>query len=142
MSRTDLTPSQQRAAWGIGMLSGVVAVALGYVILAPRAPGNVAVGFLGGGVGVLLLLALDRLRVMRGTETGSAARWAAASPDERDDRILTRSLAVVGYVGILASSVGAVAMFAGAGPGVVLGILPGLMLVTLVISFVVISRRS
>lgn len=142
MPTTDAQSAPARTAWTIGLLAGLVAIVGGYALLEPRVPGNVASGFLTGGLTVLLLTVVQRWRVRRRSAGGPAARWAAGEPDERDDRILTRALAVVGYVGILAASAGVVAMFAGIDAAVLLGALPAVLIVTLVISFVVFSRQS
>lgn len=132
----------RRAAWTVGLLAGLVAVIAGYALLEPRAPGNVATGFLGGGLAALALIALQRWRVMRRASGGAAARWAAGEPDERDDAILTRALAVVGFAGILGGSAAVVAMFAGVDAAVLLGALPAVLIAVLVIAFAAYSRRA
>jgi len=132
----------RRTAWTIGLLAGLVAVVGGYALLEPRAPGNVAAGFLGGGLSALALIALQRWRVLRRSASGAAARWAAGEPDERDDAILTRALAVVGFAGIFGGSAAVVAMFAGVDAAVLLGALPAVLIAVLVVAFAVYSRRS
>ena len=140
MTRTE---TRRRLAWVAGMTLAVVLVVVGYLLLEPRAPGNAAGGFLTGGLTTLVALAAARWwHARRGVEAGSTARWAAGVPDERDDRILTRALAVVGYVAILGSAIGAALVLGGAPADVVATALPMLLLATLAVASVVIARRS
>lgn len=139
----DLTPAQRRAAWVLGLLLALVIVVVGYLLLEPRTPGNAAEGFLGGGLVVLVLAAVQGLRVrLRPDGAGPATRWSAGVPDERDDRILTRSLAVVGLVAVLLTSATALAFLVGAAPEMLFALQPLALMATLGAAFAVISRRS
>ncbi|WP_250444483.1 hypothetical protein [Actinotalea sp. C106] len=63
-------------------------------------------------------------------------------PDERDDRILTRSLAVVGLVAVLLTSAAGLTFLLGADPEMLFALQPLALMATLVVTFAVISRRS
>lgn len=143
MTRRDRTPAQQRNAWLLGMLSGAVAMVALYAVLAGRAPGNAAEGALAGGALVLLAACVARWRTVRRARTaGTAARIGGGAFDERDDHVLTRTLAVVGTVAIVASGIASAAVMVGADATVVVGALPFVLLATLGITFVVVDRRT
>ena len=137
------TSTRRRLCSLAGIVLGLVVVVVGYLLLEPRAPGRSAEGFLTGGlVTVVAALAARWWYARRGPDAGGASRWAAGVPDELDDRILTRALAVVGFVAILASAVGGAASLGGVPAAVVLGALPALLLVTLAVASFAIARRS
>ncbi|MBB2921172.1 hypothetical protein [Cellulomonas cellasea] len=143
MTRRDRTPAQQRTAWLLGLLSGTVGLVALYAVLAARAPGDTAAGALTGGLTVLLLACVARWRtVRRGRTASTATRIGGGALDERDDHVLTRTLAVVGYVAILASGLASAAVMVGADAATVVRALPFALLGTLGITFVVVDRRS
>lgn len=145
----ERTPTTAPAAantlgWTFGLLCGAVGAVALFLALNGRSPGNMAGGALAGGIAVLVAAAVGRWRaVRRADKAGSTARWLGAVPDERDDDVLTRALAVVGYVAVMASCLAVVLVAATSwNPLAIVGALPSLLLVTLVISFAVINRRS
>lgn len=143
MTRRDRTPTQQRNAWLLGLLSGAVALVALSAVLAERAPDDTAAGALAGGLAVLLLACVARWRtVRRGRTASTAARIGGGVLDERDDHVLTRTLAVVGYVAVLASGIASAAVSVGADAATVVKALPFVLLATLGITFVVVDRRS
>lgn len=143
MTRRDRTPRQQRNAWLLCMASGGVALVALYALLAERAPGDAAEGALTGGGLVLLGACVARWRTVRRARTaGTAARIGGAALDERDDHVLTRTLAVVGYVAITLSALASAAVLVGADATVVVGVVPFVLLATLAVTFVVIDRRT
>ncbi len=141
---TEPRTAPSTAIWSLSILAGAVVVILGYLALNGRSPGNMAGGFLVGGATVLAAAAVGRWRaVRRPSAAGSAARWFGAVPDERDDDVLTRALAIVGYVAIMASSLSTVLVATTSwDPLAIAAILPALLLGTLIVSFAVINRRS
>ncbi|GHG50111.1 hypothetical protein GCM10011331_12440 [Flavimobilis marinus] len=130
--------------WTLGLLGGAAGAIALFLALNGRSPGNMAGGALAGGATVLVAVAIGRWRaVRRADKAGSTARWLGAVPDERDDDVLTRALAVVGYVAVMASCLAVVLVAATSwNPLAIVGALPALLLGTLVISFAVINRRS
>lgn len=136
--------SSNTVGWTLGLLAGAVAVVTIFLILNGRSPGNMAGGALQGGVAVLVIAAIGRWRaVRRASKAGPTARWLGAIPDERDDDVLTHALAVVGYVAVMATSVAVVLVATTSwDPLAIVGALPALLIVTLVISFAAINRRS
>lgn len=141
---TEPRPATSTAIWSLSILAGAVAVIAVFLALNGRSPGNMAGGALAGGATVLVAAAVGRWRaVRRADKAGSTARWLGAVPDERDDDVLTRALAVVGYVAVMASCLAVVLVAATSWePLAIVGALPALLLVTLVVSFAVINRRS
>ncbi|MGW6129634.1 hypothetical protein ACWFNE_06370 [Cellulomonas sp. NPDC055163] len=143
MTKRDRTPAQQRNAWLLGVLSGAVALVALYALLAGRAPGDAAEGALAGGGFVLLAACVARWRTVRRARTaGTAARIGGGALDERDDHVLTRTLAVVGTVAIITSALASTAVMVGTDATVVVGALPFVLLATLGITFVVVDRRT
>lgn len=145
----ERTPTTAPAAantlnWTFGLLVGAVGAVALFLALNGRSPGNMAGGALAGGIAVLVAAAVGRWRaVRRADKAGSTARWLGAVPDERDDDVLTRALAVVGYVAVMASCLAVVLVAATTWePLAIVGALPALLLVTLIVSFAVINRRS
>lgn len=143
MTRRDRTPTQQRNAWRVGMASSAVALVALYALLHDRAPGDSAAGALTGGGAVLLAACVARWRTVRRARTaGTAARIGGYALDERDDHVLTRTLAVVGGIAIVASALASTAVLLGADAEVVVGVLPLVLLGTLGVTFVVVDRRT
>jgi hypothetical protein len=56
--------------------------------------------------------------------------------------VLTRTLAVVGFVAIVLSGVASAAVLVGTDAAVVVGVVPFVLLATLAVTFVVIDRRT
>ena len=143
MMRRDRTPAQQRNTWLLAVLSGAVAIVALYAVLAGRAPGDAAEGALAGGGSVLLAACVARWRTVRRARTaGTAARIGGGALDERDNHVLTRTLAVVGVVAIITSALASAAGMVGADATVVVGAVPFVLLAALGITFVVVDRRT
>jgi hypothetical protein len=141
MSTTDAR--SRRIAWWAGVVCSLAA-ALGLAALLDRAgERDTAAGVLTGGLLVVVLILIARWRSTRdATSAATASRVAGGEPDERDTQVLQRSFAVVGAGALFASSLGVVVMFLGVDAEAVLGATPWVLIVTGVVAFVVIDRRS
>jgi hypothetical protein len=140
MSTTEFAGKQKAFA----LLTGAVVLALVIVIgllLREYGPGNMGTGFLqGAGVGILGGVVM-LWRVRRRTASTFERAWTQTG-DERDDRVLTQALAVLGLLAFPLSSAAAIAIGLGVYPAMVMTfLLCGLLLVGAV-SFVVVNRRS
>lgn len=143
MTRRDRTPTQQRHAWLVGLLSGAVATVALAAVVAGRGEQETAAGVLTGGGAVVLAACVARWRSVRRARTaGTAARIGGGALDERDDHVLTRTLAVVGWVAIVASGVASTAVVLGAEASTVVEAMPFVLLGTLAVTFVVVDRRT
>jgi membrane protease YdiL (CAAX protease family) len=141
MSTTDARA--RRIAWWAGIVCALAA-ALGLAaVLDAVGERDTAAGVLTGGLLVVALILVARWRSRRNaTSAATASRVAGGAPDERDAQVLQRTMAVVGVAALLASSLGVVVMFLDVDAEVVLGSMPWVLLVTAVVTFVVVDRRS
>jgi high-affinity Fe2+/Pb2+ permease len=141
MSTTDAR--SRRIAWWVGVVCALAA-SLGLAAVLDRVgERDTAAGALTGGLLVVALILLARWRSTRDTTSAAtASRVAGGQPDERDAQVLQRTFAVMGLCALLASSLGLTVMFLGVDAETVLGSLPWVLIVTGVVTFVVIDRRS
>lgn len=143
MWTSSRNPSQQRTAWIVAMTAAVVAAAAGYVLLARTTSDGTAEGFLTGGLAIVALASLGRWRsVRRADKAGTAARIGGGALDERDRRVVEATFAVAGGVALFATSVASIAALMGADAEDLLTALPMALIGTLIITFVVVDRRS
>jgi hypothetical protein len=140
MSTTD---ARRRIAWWVGVVCALAASLGLAAVLDLAGERDTAAGALTGGLVVVALILVARWRSTRDTTSAAtASRVAGGQPDERDTQVLQRSFAVVGLCAMIASSLGLTLMFLGVEAETVLGSLPWVLIVTGVVAFVVIDRRS
>lgn len=140
--QTDKRAQRNVVALGIlGVILGLVTVTV--VLLREHAPGDMIPGFLVGlGIGIAGALVMA-WRVLRRPERATTFERAwTQTGDERDDTLLTRALAVVGLVSLPLIGIATLAIGFGAAPPMVMTLLMGVLFVTGVSSFAVISHRS
>ena len=143
MSTDHPITHKSTAAWYLGIAAGLT-VALGLAL----AVGNVghadtAAGIVTGGMLVVVLAATGRLRSSRAADrAGTAARLAAGRPDERDVRVHQGSLAIVGVVSVILSGLASAATFLGLDATTIVRSMPFALLLTAVLAFVVVNRRT
>jgi hypothetical protein len=125
---------------GLAVLALVVAVGL---LLREHGPGNMGNGFLQGGAVGLVGVAVLLWRVTKRPErTTTFERAWTQTGDERDDAVLTRSLAVLGLAAFPLTGTAGVAIALGADVEMVLALLLFAEVAVGVIAFALISRRS
>jgi len=141
MSTTDRRT--RRAAWWAGLVTGLAAVLVLAAVLTADGDRDTAAGVLTGGLLVLGLAAVARVRTTRhAASAATAARVAGGEPDERDRLVLQRSAAAVGASAFLVAPASLVASLTGADPETVLGTLPWIFIAVGVVSFVLTDRRT
>jgi hypothetical protein len=141
MSTTDART--RRLVWWGGILGGLAAILALTVVTAADGEPDTAAGVLTGGLLVVALAALARVRsVRRGPEAATASRVMGGEPDERDRQVLQRAAATVGICAYVVAPAGMLAGLLGVDPQTVLGVLPWVFIVVGVVSFLVIDRRS
>ncbi|HEX2855982.1 MAG TPA: hypothetical protein VHO26_00680 [Propionibacteriaceae bacterium] len=145
MSTNDRSTTARKttAAWFVGVAVGlVICLALALAVGLAGNP-DAAAGILTGGVGVVVLAGWARWRTVRAFDrTGTAARIAAGRPDERDLRVHQATLAVVGVIAILLSGLASAATFLSVDATVIVRVMPFVLVATMLVSFVVVDRRS
>ncbi len=142
MSTTD-DARTRRLVWWATMLAGLAAILVLAGVTAAGGDRETAAGMLTGGLLVLALIALARVRsVRRGAQAATASRVMGGEPDERDRLVYQRAAATVGFSAFVAAPAAMVANLFGADAEALLGALPWFFIVVGVASFVVIDRRS
>jgi hypothetical protein len=142
MSTDQLTGKQRALVLGLVGVTAALLVATG-LLLREHAPGNMGVGFLQGAGVALLAVAVMGWRVTRRPEnTTTFERAWTQTGDERDDAVLTRALAVLGFIAIPLTGVAAIAIGLGAPVEMVLALLLIVEVAVSAVAFVVINRRS
>lgn len=133
--------ARRRQYVGLGAAAAIVVAVAG--TYAAAGEWSTAAGALVGGALVLLLMALSSRRAARrGAEAATAERVFGGRADERDARVYLGALAVVGLVAFLVAALAPVAVSLGLDPETTLRIVPYVLIVTGVVSFVVIDRRT
>ena len=99
------------------------------------------VGFLQGAAVGMVGAGVMAWRVRRRTATTFERAWTQTG-DERDDRVLTSALAVLGLLAFPLTAVATIAIGLGAHVPMVLTLLLGAEVVVGAVSFTVINRRS
>ena len=139
---TDLTLKQKAFAVGL-FLVAIAALLTAGLLLREYAPGNMGNGFLGGAAVALIASAVALWRVTRRPERSTTFErgWTHAG-DERDDAVLTRSLAELGLLAVPTTSVAAVVIALDVHPLATLGVLIFVQISVFAAAFAVINRRS
>ncbi len=138
----DLSTNQKAAAFVL--IAFLLAVLIGVgLLLQEYGPGNMGIGLLqGAGVG-LVVCAIVGWRVTGHPERAMTFERAfTQAGDERDDALLTRSLAVLGLAALPLTGVAAIAIGFGADVAMILFFLLMAQLAVAAISFAVIARRT
>lgn len=139
---TDLTLKQQAIAVGLFLVAIAVLVTAG-LLLREYAPGNMGNGFLGGAALAVVASAVALWRVMRRPERSTTFErgWTQAG-DERDDAVLTRSLAVLGLLAVPTTGIAAIIIALGVQAVATLGVLLFVQIAVFAAAFTMINRRS
>ncbi|WP_131103301.1 hypothetical protein [Ornithinimicrobium sufpigmenti] len=142
MWTSELTARQKTGAFlGVGLLLALV-IGVG-LLLREYGPGNMGTGFLQGAAVGLVLAGVALWRVSRAPDKASTFERAFTSAgDERDDALLTRSLAVLGLAAFPLTGAAAVAIGLGAEVMMIIFFLLIAQLTVGAVAYVVISRRS
>jgi len=142
MSTTDRSAKHLTIAIAIILFAIALIITVG-MFLHIYGPGRMGIGFLtGGGVAILgVAVAAWRLQRRPGSTTPLERAWLR-SGDERDDQILTRSLAVVGFSAILLTGAAGIALALGAPVAPVAAMLNFSLIGIFLIAFAVHARRS
>lgn len=124
----------------VAVLGVILAVAL---ILREHGPGNMGNGMLVGAGLALAAAAVVFARIQLGPEQATTFERAwTQTGDERDDAVLTRSLAVVGLLSLPLTGLAAVVVALGVDPEMALALLLFGLIGILAVAFTVIHRRS
>lgn len=142
MSTTDTTAPKATIAWLAG-LAAVVGVGVPLaLLLRAHGPGSMWVGFVVGAAIALVGFGVAIWRARRPDRSTPTDRALLHVGDERDDNLVTRSLAVVGLAALPLTGLATVALAVGVE---MLAVMGGLLIVevaVLVGAYAVISRRS
>lgn len=142
MSTNELTLKQKALAVGLCLLVIALLVTVG-LLLREHAPGNMGNGFLGGAGIALAGFAVVAWRAARRPERATTfERGWTQQGDERDDVVLTRSLAVLGLLAVPTTGVAAVLIGLGVTPIATVAVLLFVQIGVLAVAFAVINRRS
>lgn len=143
---TDTTQGR-RVLIATAVIGPVAIIVGGWLLLRGSTPGNMAGGFLSGGLASLVAVGVMHWRTRRSPQraTSFERAWTQAG-DERDDAVLTRALAVLGLVCLPMAGVAGIAVGMGVGMGVDPSMATTLLvfgeIVVLAAAFVVINRHS
>jgi hypothetical protein len=142
MSPETLTgPQKAVAVSAFAALCGVI-LAIG-LLLREHGPGNMGNGLLAGAGVALVGVAFAAWRlVARPDRTTSFERAWTQTGDERDDAVLTRSLAVLGVATMPLTGAAAIGVALGLDPAMVFALLLFAQIGLFGASFVIIQRRS
>lgn len=142
MSTNDLTAKQRALIIAIAFVFIAAIVSVG-IFLREYVPGNLGNGFLTGAGVAIAAVAVVWWRATRrpGSATTFERAWTQ-SGDERDDAVLTRSLAVLGLAAIPLTAIATILLAVGVPMAPVLAILNFTFLGILFAAFAVINHRS
>ncbi|WP_026552685.1 hypothetical protein [Arthrobacter sp. H20] len=142
MSISSYTAKQKATMLGF-VLTGLTTLIVTGLLLQEYGPGNMGAGLLtGGAVGILAaLIGLWRITRTPGRATTFERAWTQTG-DERDDAVLTRSLAVLGLLSFPVTAVAAIAIGFGAAVEMVLALLLLSEVLVGAVAFTVINRGN
>lgn len=140
MSTTNRTTLVQGA---VGLTSGLAAAVTLFVLLSANGQDSMAKGVVIGGGAVLVLFCVAVVRALRSpARLTHAERTVTGHGDERDTRLVEKAFAATGLVAIPAASIATVAIVLGAPVIPVMAVLLWLLLGTLVVASIVVTRRG
>lgn len=96
----------------------------------------------GGGLVLVLLWVAGRRAARRGVDAATAERVFSGRGDERDSRVYLVTMSVVGFVAFVVSALLPAASGLGLDADTALRTMPYLLIVTGVVTFVVVDRRT
>lgn len=136
------TPKQKAVTTGL-VLAGLTVLIVTGLLLQEYGPGNMGSGFLAGGaVGIVAaLVGLWRITRRPDSATTFERAWTQTG-DEREDAVLTRSLAVLGLLSFPLTAAAAIAIGLGAAVEMILALLLLAEILVGAVAFAVINRRS
>ena len=141
MSTDQLTGSRPLVLGAAG--ATVTLLVVTGLLLREHAPGNMGLGFLQGAGVALLAVAVMTWRVARRPDRATTFERAwTQTGDERDDAVLTRALAVLGFLAVPLTGGAAIAVGLGAAVETTLALLLMVEVAVGAAAFVVINRRS
>lgn len=140
---TDTYTSKQKALTLGLVLAGLTGLIVTGLLLQEYGPGNMGSGFLAGGaVGlVAALVGLWRITRRPDSVTTFERAWTQTG-DERDDSVLTRSLAILGLLSFPLTAAAAIAIGLGAAVEMILALLLLAEILVGAVSFALINRLS
>ncbi len=142
MSTREATPRHKSLFVLLAAVGLVVIVSVG-ILLRDRVPGNMGNGFLAGAGMAIIAALIMAWRVSHASSGATTFERAYTSfGDERDDIILTRTLAVMGLLSLPLTGVAGVSIALGADVMIVLFLLMVCELLTGVAAFAVYTRKS
>jgi hypothetical protein len=127
----------------IGLGTALVLVVSIWLLIGDLVPAGMREGFLVGGLVAVAGFGFALWRSLRNPGSASTAERAiTGGGDERDQAVLTRSLAITGLLVIPMTGAAAIALAAGAPTGVTMAVLLWAQLAVVIGAFVVINKRS
>lgn len=142
MSTKAYTRKQKTTALGAVVIGLTILIATG-LLLQEYGPGNMGLGLLAGGALGSLAALIGLWRITRTPECATTFERAwTQTGDERDDAVLTRSLAVVGLLAFPLTGSAAIVVGFGAAVEMVLALLLLTEVLVGAIAFTVINRRN
>ncbi|KQR10509.1 hypothetical protein [Cellulomonas sp. Leaf334] len=144
MSTPETARSLSDARFLVALGCGLVAVGVMWLVFTLAGQPDTATGALVGGLAVTALAVVVRWRAQRRgpSADGGFGRILLGTADERDNAILTASLAWVGLAAFLANAIGLAAVALGADGSTVIGAIEAFLIAVLVGAFVAQSRRT
>lgn len=139
MPRTE--PTVHRGAIVVVVVAALALLVATGLLLREYGPGNMGTGFLQGATVGLLAMAVVGWRAARRRASTFERAWTQTG-DERDDALLTRSLAVLGLLSMPLTGIGTVAIGLGATVPMVLALLMLAQATVLAVTFAVLARRG
>ncbi|WP_019484056.1 hypothetical protein [Arthrobacter sp. TB 23] len=142
MSTSTYTSKQKAAVLGL-VLAGLTGLIVTGLLLQEYGPGNMGAGLLAGGaVGlVAALIGLWRITKTPSRVSTFERAWTQTG-DERDNAVLTRSLAILGLLAVPLTAIAAIAVGFGAAVEMVLALLLLAQALVGAVAFAAINRKS
>lgn len=140
---TNNSTSQAKVLWTVTIFVTAAVVASLGMILTAHGPGNMGYGVLAGGGGMLLALVVALIRVYRRPDSATTLERAwTHTGDERDSRVLTQALALVGLCSPVLVAGASIGLALGAPVAPVVAILNIALVVVFAIGFTRANRRN
>jgi hypothetical protein len=140
---TDQLTGKRKAFVVVVALTLLAAVIITGLVLREHGPGNMWAGFLVGAGVAILAAGLAAWRVARrpARATTFERAWTQTG-DERDDRVLTLALAVLGLLAVPLTGIASIAIALGGAAEVVLTVLLVVEILAGAAAFAVVNRRN
>lgn len=140
---TETYSAARKAGTAIGILAALAAIIVTGLLLREHGPGNMGNGMLAGAAVGLAAAGVGVWRVSRRPDAATIFERAwTRTGDERDDAVLTRSLAVLGLLAFPLTAVAAIAVGLGTPVEMALALLLFAEIGVLAVAFAVVSRRN